>query len=77
MLEKYKTEQPTFYNYFIKAIESNKIAHAYLIETNGIIKSKELAIDLAKFLFCNNKYNEKITNLVDNNNFPDLHIILM
>lgn len=75
MLEKYKIDQPNFYNYFLNAISNNKLSHAYLIETNGIKNSQELAIDLAKFLFCNNEYNEKIVDLIDKNNFPDLFIV--
>ena len=74
MLEKYKQKQPEFYNYFIKAKEHQRLAHAYLLETNGINYSKELATDLAKFLLCNDKDSE-IINQIDSGNFPDLYII--
>lgn len=75
MLEKYRDSQSVFYNYFMHSFNSNRISHAYLIETNNVSYSFSLAMDLAKFLLCDGVYNAKICSLIDNNNYPDLKII--
>lgn len=75
MLEKYRDSQSVFYNYFMYSFNSNRISHAYLIETNNVSYSFSLAMDLAKFLLCDGVYDAKICGLIDNNNYPDLKII--
>ena len=75
MLEKYRDSQSVFYNYFMHSFNSNRISHAYLIETNNVSYNFSLAMDLAKFLLCDGVYNAKICSLIDNNNYPDLKII--
>ncbi|MGN0993397.1 MAG: hypothetical protein ACI4PE_05730 [Bacilli bacterium] len=75
MLEKYKDSQKIFYDYFMLSFDKNRISHAYLIETNNVSYAYCLAIDLAKFLLCNGKYNEKICNLIDSNNYANFKVI--
>lgn len=82
MLDKYKEKQPLFYNYVKKIILNNKISHAYMIETNNVSYSYDLAISFAKCLLCNNNYtnNDKckdcnICKNIDDNNYPDLQIV--
>lgn len=75
MLEKYKDSQSIFYNYFMNSFNSNRISHAYLIETNNVSYGFSLAVDLAKFLFCNGVFDSKICDLIDSGNYPDLKII--
>ena len=75
MLEKYKDSQKIFYDYFMLSFDKNRISHAYLIETNNVSYAYCLAIDLVKFLLCNGKYNEKICNLIDSNNYANFKVI--
>lgn len=77
MLKKYEKEQPLFYNYITKSIKKGFVSHAYLIETNGISNDFTIALDLAKYLLCENKScdNCNICYQVDNNSYPDLKII--
>ncbi|MEG1596935.1 MAG: hypothetical protein RR359_01510 [Bacilli bacterium] len=78
MLNKYEESQKEFVAYVKQAQQSNKISHAYLIETNGYINYKDLVIDFAKFLLCLEKNEEEIANivhLIDNNVYSDLKIV--
>ncbi len=75
MLDKYSDSQKLFYEYFNRINKDGHISHAYLIECNGVSYSFNLALDLAKFFLCNGIYDERICNLVDNGNYPNLKII--
>ncbi|MEG0994362.1 MAG: hypothetical protein RSE91_00080 [Bacilli bacterium] len=78
MLNKYEESQKEFVAYVKQAQQSNKISHAYLIETNGYINYKDLVIDFAKFLLCLEKNEEEIANivhLIDNNVYSDLKMV--
>ena len=75
MLDKYKTSQKMFYDYFMHANESGHLSHAYMIETNGVSYAFNLALDLAKFFLCNGVYDEKICSLVDSGNYQNIKII--
>ncbi len=75
MLSKYKDSQKIFYDYFNRINDINHVSHAYMIETNNVSYSFNLALDLAKFFLCNGKYDEKICNLIDNSNYQNLKII--
>ena len=75
MLDKYSDSQKMFYDYFKRTSDSGHISHAYLIETNGVSYSFNLALDLAKFFLCNGVYDEKICTLIDNGNYPNLKLI--
>lgn len=76
MFSEYKEKQKIGYKTLINAVNSNKISHAYLIETNKYIESfdfvKKFAIEILK----KNCYeNIDVETLVENNNYPDLKII--
>lgn len=75
MLEKYKDSQRIFYDYFKLSFDKQRISHAYLIETGNVSYAYGLALDLAKFLLCNGVYDERICELVDCNNYPNLKIV--
>ena len=75
MLDKYCDSQKMFYDYFMHSSDVGHLSHAYLIETMGVSYSYNLALDLAKFFLCNGVYDEKICNLVDNGNYPNLKVI--
>lgn len=75
MLDKYCDSQKMFYDYFMHSSDVGHLSHAYLIETMGVSYSYNLALDLAKFFLCNGVYDEKICNLVDNANYPNLKVI--
>lgn len=75
MLDKYIDSQKVFYDYFKTSNDAGHVSHAYLIETCGVSYSFNLALDLAKFLLCYGVYDEKICNLIDNGNYPNLKII--
>ena len=51
MLEDYKEKQPLFYNQISKIIKSDKISHAYLIETNDCPYGFDIAMSLSKSFF--------------------------
>lgn len=75
MLDKYEKLQPVFYNYIMSSFQNDKISHAYLIETSGVIYGLDLAIDLAKFFLCNGVYEKSICDSVDNNTCFNFKII--
>ena len=75
MIDKYIDSQKLFYDFFKTSNDAGHVSHAYLIETCGVSYSFNLALDLAKFLLCNGVYDEKICNLIDNGNYPNLKII--
>lgn len=55
MLEDYKEKQPLFYNQVSKIIKSDKISHAYLIETNVVLIGFDIAMSLPKSFFVSEK----------------------
>jgi len=82
MLDDYKTEQRIAYQTIINSIKSNKISHAYIIESNGYSKAYNFALAIAKYIFCPNFYsnNDKCNKCfqcqnIDNNDFLELKII--
>ena len=82
MLDDYKDTQNTAYSILRKAINNNKISHAYLIETLGNNKGFDFAISFAKALLCskgltNNKNcgNCNQCKLIDDNNYIELEVI--
>ncbi len=75
MLEKYKDNQKMFYNYFKLSFDKNRISHAYMIDTNNVPYAFNLALDLAKFFLCEGEFDEKICNLIDNDNYPNLKVL--
>lgn len=75
MLDKYCDSQKMFYDYFMHINDTGHVSHAYMIETNGVSYALNVALDLAKFLLCNGLYDERICNLIDSGNYPNLKII--
>jgi len=77
LLQDFIEEQPICCKILNKALTTNAISHAYLIETNGYSKSKDLALTFAKALLCVNKNCTHCNQCkqIDENNFPELHII--
>lgn len=74
-----KEKQKHFFEYINNSIIiNNKVSHAYLIETKGYLKYKEVIIELIKSILTlgkNNEESNKINKLLDSNNYPDLKII--
>lgn len=76
MFEDIKIKQPNFYSMIKKAVELNKLSHAYLIETNGVDDSDSIVFAFIKYILTFNvDEKEKIINLINNNNYPDIKII--
>lgn len=75
MLDKYYSEQSLFCDEVNNMIKNNKIAHAYLIETNDYDKANELILDFIKTLFSINNKIDNINTLIDNNTYQDFLII--
>ncbi len=64
----------------VKYYHENKISHVYLVETNNIDACLNDVKDIAKQIFCSDKYTDNcvkcnICNLVDQNYLPSLEII--
>ena len=72
-------KQSLFYDEIEKSINSEKLSHAYLIETNGYNYANEVIIDFVKRIFKHYALSDEeytnIENLINNNAFSDLVII--
>ena len=80
MLDVYLDDQPIAVNIFKKAIEDNKISHAYLIDTNNYSKSFLLVLDFIKSILCSSNFINDSSKLsichqIDNGNYLELKII--
>lgn len=82
MLSFYKDKQPLFYDEVTNIINSGKISHAYMIETNNYEFKDDLILAFIKTLFCvsqNLKKDEcdscNICKLIDNNSFSDFMVV--
>ncbi len=84
MLVDFKEEQSLFYNEIVTSIlTNNKISHAYLVESKGYDRTKELVISFVKFLLCSSRCIKSsdcssicnLCNLIDNNTYSNLKII--
>ena len=75
MLDKYSETQKVFFDYFKNVSANGHLSHAYLIEANGVSYASGVVYDLAKFFLCDGKYDEKICDLVDKGNCPNLRVI--
>lgn len=68
---------------FEKIVEyyhENKMSHVYLLVTNNVDKCYEDVLNLAKKIFCENKYEDNcnkcnICNLINQNSLPSLFVI--
>ena len=82
MLDDFLSDQPVAYRILKNSIVSNKVSHAYIIESNGYSKSFDLALSFAKYLLCPNSYtnNSKCEDCtqctsITNNEYIELKII--
>lgn len=67
-------------NNIYEKYRENKLAHAYLIETNNIDKAVEEIKELIKAINCESEFNKQcnncnLCNLITKNNLPSLKII--
>ncbi len=67
-------------NEIVSKYRENKLAHAYLVETNNIEKATKDILELVKILNCPNDYIDNcnkcnLCNLINRNNLPSLKII--
>ena len=74
MLEKYIEEQPIVTKLLLNSFKNNKLVQAYLFISNDKSFLLDYAIAFSKKLITEN-YDEKICNMIDNNNYPELKII--
>ena len=74
MLEKYIEEQPIVTKLLLNSFENNKLVQAYLFVSNDKSFLLDYAIAFSKKLITEN-YDEKICNMIDNKNYPELKII--
>ena len=82
MLSFYKDKQPLFYDEVTNIVNSGKISHAYMIETNNYELKDDLILTFIKTLFCvNQNFNKdecdkcNICKLIDNNCFSDFMVV--
>lgn len=80
MLNDYLDIQPVAVRIFKKAIEENKISHAYLIDTNNYSKSFELILSFVKMILCPNNHLHNsdecsICHQIDSGNYLELKVI--
>ena len=75
-----QNKQPIIYRTFVRALENNRLSHAYLISGNPGTPLFEVAKFLAKSILCDDPdplaCNNCITCLrIDDNNYPDFIIL--
>lgn len=70
-----------YLHYIDEIIKNKKVSHAYLIEVDNYNQDLVYVFDFIKMIICNLSYDElqntsnKIINLIDNNNYPDIRVI--
>ena len=70
-----------YLQYIDEIIKNKKVSHAYLIEVDNYDQDLVYVLDFIKMIICNLSYGElqstsnKIINLIDNNNYPDIRVI--
>ena len=70
-----------FIDYIDKIIDNGRISHAYLFEVDNYEEDLTYIYSFIKMILCKCKYDElkdndnKIINLIDSNNYPDLYVI--
>lgn len=82
MLDKFKDSQFVAYSLLVNAIKSNKLSHAYLIDTNHYEESFDFVLSFVKAIICKNHYINNdfcdtcnLCQRIQNNNYPELKII--
>ena len=70
-----------YIDYINNVINNNKISHAYLIELDDYNDDFKYVVDFIKMILCNISYEDigkssnKIINLINNENYPDITYI--
>lgn len=70
-----------FINYLDEIISKNKVSHSYLIEIDNYDDDMKYILLFIKMILLNKKHdeilksNDKIINLIDENNYPDIYTI--
>lgn len=70
-----------FIDYIDKIIDNGRISHAYLFEVDNYEDDLTYIYSFIKMILCKCKYDElkdsdnKIINLIDSSNYPDLYVI--
>ena len=70
-----------FIDYIDKIIDNGRISHAYLFEVDNYEEDLNYIYSFIKMILCKCSYDElknndnKIINLIDSNNYPDLFVI--
>lgn len=71
--------QAKLFEYFLRAVDNNKLSHAYLFDVNNNSDYFQIIVNICKMIFCeNDKYfcdNCNICKRIEHNNFPDLMFI--
>lgn len=73
MLEEYIEKQPIITKLLLNSYDNNKIVQAYLFVSEDKIFLMDYSLAFAKKIISNN--DQKINNMIDNNNYPELKII--
>ena len=77
MLDNYKDKQDLIYNLMIRAINNDKISHAYLIESNKNITVDDFVLAIIKTIVCPNHYtNSTLCNMISFSSSPKLLYLL-
>ena len=74
MLEKYLEKQEIVTNLLLNEKKNNKIVQAYLFVSNDKSFLMQYSLDFAKEIICD-EYDEKVSNQIDDNIYPELKII--
>ena len=70
-----------YINYIDSIIKNNRVSHAYLVEVDNYESDIDYVYTFIKMILCNIGYDElktsdnKIINMIDSGNFPDLFIV--
>lgn len=81
MWEEVSSRQPVVVKMLTNSLKKNRVAHAYLFEGEKGTGKKEMALFLAKSLFCHNVVDinpcQTCSNCkrIDSGNHPDVHVI--
>ena len=82
MLDDFKDSQFVAYSLFNNAINSDKLSHAYLIDTNYFDGAFDFVLAFVKSILCKFHYTNfnscldcNICQRIQNNNYPELKII--
>lgn len=80
-MEEMSYVKKNYINYIDSIVKNNKISHAYIVEVDNYESDMKYIYDFVKMILCNISYDElsssnnKIINLVDNGNYPDLFVV--